>query len=80
MLARIDTGVPGAEDPEGGRTGDGWLPNRRSCAQEGALFWSWLLVALQGIRSAVLLVAATVKTLRAEEFFAALRLSYLPPS
>ena len=39
---------------------------------------SWLLLALQGILSAVLLVAATEKTLRAEEFFAALRFSHLP--
>jgi len=39
---------------------------------------SWLLLALQVILSAVLLVAATEKTLRAEEFFAALRLSHLP--
>ncbi len=39
---------------------------------------SWLLLALQAILSAVLLVAATEKTLRSEEFFAALRLSHLP--
>jgi hypothetical protein len=39
---------------------------------------SWLLLALQVILSAVLLVAATEKTLRADEFFAALRLSHLP--
>ena len=39
---------------------------------------SWLLVALQVILSVVLLVAAMEKTLRAEEFFAALRLSHLP--
>ena len=39
---------------------------------------SWLLLALQVIISAVLLVAATEKTLRSEEFFAALRLSHLP--
>ena len=39
---------------------------------------SWLLLALQVILSAVLLVAATEKTLRSEEFFAALRLSHLP--
>ena len=39
---------------------------------------SWLLLALQVILSVVLLVAATEKTLRAEEFFAALRLSHLP--
>ena len=42
------------------------------------MFWSWLLLALQVILSAVLLVAATEKMLRAEEFFAALRLSHLP--
>ena len=41
---------------------------------------SWLLLALQVTLSVVLHVAATEKTLRAEEFFAALRLSYLPPS
>ena len=40
--------------------------------------WSWLPLALQVILSAVLLVAATEKTLRAEDFFAALRLSHLP--
>ena len=56
--------------------GDGRLPNHRSCARERRL--SWLLLALQVILSAVLLVAATEKTLRAEEFFAALRLSHLP--
>ena len=39
---------------------------------------SWLLLALQAILSVVLLVAATEKTLRSEEFFAALRLSHLP--
>ena len=39
---------------------------------------SWLLLALQVILSAVLLVAATKKTLRLDEFFAALRLSHLP--
>ena len=39
---------------------------------------SWLLLALQVILSAVLLAAATEKTLRSEEFFAALRLSHLP--
>ena len=39
---------------------------------------SWLLLALQVILSAVLLVAATEKMLRAEEFFAALRLRHLP--
>jgi hypothetical protein len=39
---------------------------------------SWLLLALQVILSAVLLVAATEKTLRSAEFFAALRLSHLP--
>jgi hypothetical protein len=39
---------------------------------------SWLLLALQVILSVVLLVAATEKTLRSEEFFAALRLSHLP--
>ena len=39
---------------------------------------SWLLLALQVILSAVLLVAATEKMLRSEEFFAALRLSHLP--
>ncbi len=39
---------------------------------------SWLLLAPQVILSAVLLVAATEKTLRSEEFFAALRLSHLP--
>ena len=39
---------------------------------------SWLLLALQVILSVVLLVAATEKTLQSEEFFAALRLSYLP--
>jgi hypothetical protein len=43
------------------------------------LSFSWLLLALQVILSAVLLVAATEKTLRSEEFFAALRLSHLPP-
>jgi hypothetical protein len=42
------------------------------------LSWSWLLLALQVILSAVLLVAAIEKTLRAEAFFAALRLSHLP--
>jgi hypothetical protein len=42
------------------------------------LSWSWLLLALQVILSVVLLVAATEKTLRSEEFFAALRLSHLP--
>ena len=39
---------------------------------------SWLLLALQVILSVVLLIAATEKMLRAEEFFAALRLSHLP--
>ena len=39
---------------------------------------SWLLLALQVILSVFLLVAATEKTLRSEEFFAALRLSHLP--
>jgi hypothetical protein len=39
---------------------------------------AWLLLALQVILSAVLLVAATAKTLRADEFVAALRLSHLP--
>jgi hypothetical protein len=39
---------------------------------------SWLLLALQVILSVVLLIAATEKILRAEEFFAALRLSHLP--
>jgi hypothetical protein len=39
---------------------------------------SWLLLALQVILSVVFVVAATEKTLRAEEFFAALRLSHLP--
>jgi hypothetical protein len=39
---------------------------------------SWLLLALQVILSVVLLVAATEKMLRSEEFFAALRLSHLP--
>ena len=39
---------------------------------------SWLLLALQVILSAVLLVAATEKTLRSEEFFTALRFSHLP--
>jgi len=39
---------------------------------------SWLLLALQVILSAVLLVAATEKAVRSEEFFAALRLSHLP--
>jgi hypothetical protein len=39
---------------------------------------SWLLLALQVILSVVLLVAATEKILRSEEFFAALRLSHLP--
>jgi hypothetical protein len=39
---------------------------------------SWLLLALQVILSAVFLVAATEKLLRAEEFFAALRFSHLP--
>ena len=39
---------------------------------------SWLLLALQGILSAVLLVAAVEKMLRSDEFFAALRLSHLP--
>ncbi len=75
----IDRGVPGAQNPGGGRTlaGEGRLPNHRPCAREGALL-SWLLLALQVILSAVLLVAATEKTLRAEEFFAALRLSHLP--
>jgi hypothetical protein len=42
------------------------------------LFLPWLLLALQVILSVVLLVAATEKTLRSEEFFAALRLSHLP--
>src|SRR5688572_11618335 len=37
-----------------------------------------MLLALQVILSVVLLVAATEKTLRAEEFFAALRFSHLP--
>ena len=44
----------------------------------GRALLSWLLLALQVILSVVLLVAATEKTLRAEEFFAALRLSHLP--
>ena len=44
----------------------------------GRALLSWLLLALQVILSAVLLVAATEKTLRSEEFFAALRLSHLP--
>ena len=39
---------------------------------------SWLLLALQVILSVVLLIAATEKTLRSEEFLAALRLSHLP--
>jgi len=39
---------------------------------------SWLLLALLVILSVVLLIAATVKTLRSEEFLAALRLSHLP--
>jgi hypothetical protein len=39
---------------------------------------SWLLLALQVMLSVAFLVAATEKTLRAEEFFAALRLSHLP--
>lgn len=39
---------------------------------------SWLLLALQLILSAALLVAATEKLLRSEEFLAALRLSHLP--
>ena len=39
---------------------------------------SWLLMALQVVLSAVLLVAATEKVLRSEEFLAALRLSHLP--
>lgn len=39
---------------------------------------SWLLLALQVILSAVLLVAATEKSLHSEEFFVALRLSHLP--
>ena len=39
---------------------------------------SWLLLALQVVLSAVLIIAATEKTLRAQEFFAALRLSHLP--
>ena len=39
---------------------------------------SWLLLTLQVILSVVLLVAATEKMLRSEEFFAALRLSHLP--
>jgi hypothetical protein len=38
---------------------------------------SWLLLTLQAILSIVLLVAAAEKTLRSEEFFAALRLSHL---
>ena len=76
----IDRGGPGAENPGGGRTlaGDGRLPKHRRSAREGAL--SGLLLALQVILSVTLLVAAIEKTLRAEEFFAALRLSYLPPS
>jgi hypothetical protein len=41
---------------------------------------SWLLLALQGILSVVLFIAATEKMLRAEEFLAALRLSHLPAS
>src|SRR5215204_1909667 len=73
----IDRGVPEAENPGGGRTGDGRLPSHRPCAREGALSGSWLLLALPVILSVVLLVAAE-KTLRAEEFFAALRLSHLP--
>src|SRR5215207_2306716 len=72
----IDRDGPGAENPGGGRTGDGWLPNLRSCAREGDL--SWLLLALQVILSFVHLAAATEKILRSEEFFAALRLSHLP--
>jgi hypothetical protein len=39
---------------------------------------SWLLLALQVILSVAFIVAATEKTLRSEEFFAALRLSHLP--
>jgi hypothetical protein len=39
---------------------------------------SWLLLALQVILSVAFLVAAVEKTLRSEEFFAALRLSHLP--
>jgi len=77
-VAFIDRGVPGGQNRGGGRTGDGRLPSGQSFAREGAL--SWLLLALQVTLSVVLLVAATEKTLRAEEFFAALRLSYLPPS
>jgi hypothetical protein len=42
------------------------------------LFLSWLLLALQVLLSVTLLAAATEKTLRSEEFFAALRLSHLP--
>ncbi len=42
------------------------------------MFLAWLLLALQVILSVTLLVAATEKMLRAEEFFAALRLSHLP--
>jgi hypothetical protein len=72
----IDSGVPEAETLGGVRTAEGRLPNHQSFAREGAL--SWLLLALQVILSAVLLVAATEKTLRSEEFFAALRLSHLP--
>src|SRR5215212_2468732 len=52
--------------------------NQRPCAREGAL--SWLLLALQVILSVVLLIAAIEKTLRSEEFLAALRLSHLPAS
>src|SRR5918994_880476 len=73
---RFDSGLPGAETLGCGRVGDGRLTIHRPCALEKAL--SWLLLALQVILSAVLLVAATEKTLRAEEFFAALRLSHLP--
>ena len=39
---------------------------------------SWVLLALQIFLSAVLLIAATEKALRSEEFAAALRLSHLP--
>src|SRR5215204_6063779 len=74
----IDRGVPGAENRGGGRTGEERLPNRRPYAREGALSLSWLLLALQVILSVVLLVAATEKILRSQEFFAALRLSHLP--
>ena len=65
-----------AQTLRGGRKGEGRLPTQRSSALENRL--SWLLLALEVILSVVLLVAATEKTLRSEEFFAALRLSHLP--